>query len=41
MSLPATGGDVAAVLPLLGGAVVLLVGGGVLLYVRRTRRARD
>ena len=40
MSLPATGGNIAAVLPLLGGAVVLVVGGGVLLYVRRTRRAR-
>ncbi|KXC06729.1 LPXTG cell wall anchor domain-containing protein [Microbacterium hominis] len=41
MSLPATGGDGAAVLPLTGLALALVVGGGALLYVRRARRARD
>lgn len=40
MSLPATGGNVTAVLPIVGAAVVLMIGGGVLLYVRRTRRTR-
>ncbi|MBF4560857.1 LPXTG cell wall anchor domain-containing protein [Microbacterium sp. VKM Ac-2870] len=41
MSLPATGGNLAAVLPLAGLAATLLVAGGALLYVRRVRRVRD
>lgn len=42
VALPATGGDSAALAPLLWGAgTLVLVGGGVLLLARRTRRTRD
>jgi len=40
-SLPETGGNSAAVLPIAAGAGALVLAGGVLMYVRRTRRVRD
>lgn len=40
-SLPATGGDTAALIPLAAAAGALVVGGGALLLTRRARRARD